>query len=256
MTFRYVTVEEAMAAPGLRMVVVGAVPSPWGEAAKGIFHLKQLDWLAVRLDQKDEALARWSGQRNAPVAMYAQEKPRDGWAGILLLAERLAPEPRLLPASAPQRALMLGLAQELMGEEGLAWTRRLQLIHAGLHGNGGFPERVAQYLAGKYGYLPAAASEYPGRVAALLQMLAARLRSQQSSGSGWLVGDALTAADIYCATVMALFRPLPQDVCDMHPGVRAAFETVDQQTAAALDPVLLEHRDRIYAQHLTLPLSL
>ncbi len=36
MPFAYVSVEEAAQRPGLRMVVVGNVPSPWGEAAKGI----------------------------------------------------------------------------------------------------------------------------------------------------------------------------------------------------------------------------
>ncbi len=40
MTFPYISVEEARARSGLRMVVVGNVPSPWGEAAKGILHIK------------------------------------------------------------------------------------------------------------------------------------------------------------------------------------------------------------------------
>jgi hypothetical protein len=31
------------------MVVVGNVPSPWGEAAKGILHIKGIEWAAVRL---------------------------------------------------------------------------------------------------------------------------------------------------------------------------------------------------------------
>ena len=38
--------------------------------------------------------------------------------------------------------------------------------------------------------------------------------------------------------------------------IRAAFETLDTQTAAALDPILLTHRDMMYAQYLELPLSL
>ena len=42
----------------------------------------------------------------------------------------------------------------------------------------------------------------------------------------------------------------------MHPGLRAAFEWLDPETARALDPVLLEHRDMMYARHLQLPLSL
>ena len=35
-----------------------------------------------------------------------------------------------------------------------------------------------------------------------------------------------------------------------------AFETRDAQTEAALDSIMLEHRDMMYAQHLELPLSL
>jgi hypothetical protein len=62
--------------------------------------------------------------------------------------------------------------------------------------------------------------------------------------------------DIYGAAFMALFRPLPEAECAMHAGVRAGFEWLDAPTAAALDPILLEHRDRVYARHLELPLSL
>src|SRR5258706_13761211 len=49
MTFGYVSVEDAIKRGGLRMVVVGGVPSPWGEAAKGILHIKGIEWVAVRL---------------------------------------------------------------------------------------------------------------------------------------------------------------------------------------------------------------
>ena len=55
---------------------------------------------------------------------------------------------------------------------------------------------------------------------------------------------------------MALLAPLPQAQCAMDPATRAAFETVDDSTRAALDPALLAHRDMMYAQHLALPLSL
>lgn len=255
MGFRYASVDEAIAANGLRMVVVGGVPSPWGESAKGIFHLKGLDWLAVRLDYKNEILTRWAGQQSGPVAIYDQEQPRDGWAAILLLGERLGPDPPLLPADPEERAWTLGLSHEILGEEGLAWTRRLQLVHAGLQERGGFPARVAGYLGKKYGYSPARGQQYADRVATLLQMLVRRLRSQQPSG-GYLSGGTLTVADIYCATTMALFRPLPTEVCEMQFPLRAAFETLDEQTAAALDPILFEHRDRMYARHLALPLAL
>ena len=60
----------------------------------------------------------------------------------------------------------------------------------------------------------------------------------------------------YAATAMALFRPLPHEQCAMKADARAAFEALDEQTKAALDPILFEHRDNMYAKHLELPLSL
>ena len=219
MTFEYLPVEQAIPHPGLRMVVVGNVPSPWGEAAKGIFLIKNIEWSAVRLVYDNEALENWAGQLNGPVAIYAEERPRSGWADILLLAERLKPAPAMLPADPAARALVLGLAHEILGEAGLCWTRRLQLVHAGLQNAPGFPPPVAKYLAKKYDYRPEAAASYTPRVT-------------------------------------ALFGPLPPEQCAMKPDTRAAFEALDAPTKAALDPILFEHRDAMYAKHLELPLSL
>src|SRR6185295_1112698 len=211
MPFAFASVEDAISRRGLRMVVVGGVPSPWGEAAKGIFHIKGIDWTAVRLAYDSEPLKDWAGQRSGPVAIYDDERPRAGWAEILLLAERLAPSPPLLPKDAAERALVFGLAHEICGEEGLGWTRRLQLIHVGLQGAGGFAPRVAGYLAKKYGHSPEAGLAAGARVAALLGMLTARLKAQKAAGSRYYVGNALTAVDIYSATFMALFAPLPHE---------------------------------------------
>lgn len=256
MPFEYVSVDAAIARRGLRMVVVGNVPSPWGEAAKGILHINGIDWAAVRLAYDSEPLRAWAGQRSGPVAIYDDERPRAGWAEILLLTERLAPTPSLLPKDAAERALAFGLAHEICGEDGLGWARRLQLIHAGLQGAGGFAPRVATYLAKKYGYSPEAGSAAGARVVALLGMLAARLKAQRAAGSRFYLGNTLSAVDIYSATFMALLSPLPEAQCAMDAGSRAALETLDAPTAAALDPMLLEHRDMLYRERLVLPLSL
>jgi len=174
MTVQYVSVEDAIKRGGLRMVVVGDVPSPWGEAAKGILHIKGIDWVAVRLAYDSEPLKDWAGQRTGPVAVYEDERPRDGWAEILLLAERLAPTPSLLPADAAERAQVFGLAHEICGEGGLGWARRLQLVHAGLQNAGGFPARASQYLGKKYGHHGPETGAAAGlRVAELLGMHAA-----------------------------------------------------------------------------------
>lgn len=256
MTIEYVNVDEAVQRTGLRMVVVGGLPSPWSEAAKGILHIKRIDWTAVRLAYDSDAMKAWTGQRSGPVAMYEDERPRSGWAEILLLAERLAQAPSLLPADPADRALMFGLSHEICGEQGLGWSRRLQLVHAGLHHVQGFPEHVAKYVARKYGYSTDAGAASGLRVSQLLGMLAARLKAQRKAGSRYYVGESLTAVDVYSATFLAMFAPLPQEQCPMDAATRAAFETRDAQTDAALHPVLFDHRDMMYADHLALPLSL
>lgn len=256
MGLTYLNVDEAIARRGLRMVVVGGVPSPWGEAAKGILHIKRIDCVAVRLDYESDVLKQWAGQRSGPIAIYEDERPRAGWAEILLLAERLAPSPALLPADAAERALVFGLSHEICGEQGLGWSRRLQSVHAGLQGQGGFLQRVAKYVGKKYGYTSESGAAAGARVQQLLGMLAMRLRAQQAAGSRYYTGSSLTAVDVYSATFLALLRPLPQDVCAMDPPTRAAFELRDAATDAALDPVLLAHRDMMYREHLALPLAL
>ena len=129
-------------------------------------------------------------------------------------------------------------------------------MHAGLQGLPGFNARASGYLAKKYGHDSEGGAAAGAQVVAMLGALAARLRAQHAAGSPYFIGDALTAADVYAATAMALFKPLPQEVCEMVPATRAAFEALDPLTAAALDPVLIAHRDMMYARHLALPLSL
>jgi len=252
----FVSVAEARARSGLRVVMVGMVPSPWGEAAKGILHVEQVPYVATRMSTEMPAVIEWTGQTSAPIAVYNDEKPRSGWAEILLLAERLAAKPSLLPSDPETRAQVFGLAHEICGEDGLGWARRLEGIQAAMDGQGGFPIGVAKYLAPKYGYYPEAGARATARVIELLQMLAQRLQRQRAAGSRYLVGDALTAVDIYLATFLALFAPLPQEQCAIPDEFRAAFETMTDATRAALDTALLDHRDRIYADHLELPLTL
>ncbi|MBV1858588.1 MAG: glutathione S-transferase family protein [Nannocystaceae bacterium] len=253
MSFEYVSVEEAIAKPGLRMVVVGGVPSPWSEAAKGLFAIKNIDWTATRLARDEPGLRERIGGITAPAVLLDDEPPRTGWAQILLLAERLAPEPSLVPSDASDRALMMGLCQELLGEGGLCWSRRLQATHAGLSGQGGFSPKVSGYLAKKYGYHPEATDAVQARVVDLLRMFSARL---ENSSGDYLLGETMTAADVYLACSVALFAPLPPEQCAMLQPVRDAYEWFDEDTKAAVHPVLLTHRDRMYERHLELPLAL
>lgn len=254
MAFSFVPFEELRAVSGLRMIYVGGAPSPWGEAAKGLLHVKGVDYVAARLDYEDKAMRTWSPSLSAPVAVWEAEPPIDGARELTLLAERIAPEICLLPES--YRDDILAFIEDLANEGGLGWDRRVQLIHWSLAGRGGFNPRVAGYLGQKYGHSEEAGEAAKGAVVARLGGLSARLKAQEEAGSGFYFGDALTAADVYAAAFMALFGPLPEADCAMAGPAREAFSMLDDETAAAVDPVLMAHRDRIYQTHLALPLSL
>ncbi len=257
MSIEYLSDADAQRQPGLRMVYVKGVPSPWGEAAKGILHHKDIAVSATYLDVTSDAQAAWTGGlRSAPIAVYNDEAPIGGWREILMLAERLAPTPSLLPADPQTQERVLLLSHLLCGENGLGWVRRVQAIDAGLRGEGGFPKPVAEYLGNKYGFSADSARNATARVVELLALFTEQLTQQARAESPYLVGDSLSAADFYCAAFMGLFAPLPSEQCAMHPRTRAAFETLDAATAAALDPILLRHRDHLYNTAMALPLSL
>lgn len=256
MPFEYISPQEARDRDGLRMVVVGNIPSVWGEAAKGIFHYKKIEWSAVRLDLRDEVLRDWLGKLSGPIAIYNDETPIDSWSSILLLAERLQPAPSLLGENAEERAFIIGLSHELVGEDGLAWCRRLQGVKASFDGEGGFHVKVAQYLAKRYGYTEETGARATDRVVELLNMCSGRLHKQKNEGSRFYVGDAPSAVDFYSAACMAMFSPLPEDQCKMDANARASFGIMDDATRGALLPILLEHRDMMYREFMELPLNL
>jgi hypothetical protein len=90
----------------------------------------------------------------------------------------------------------------------------------------------------------------------LLDLLAGLLHAQQSQGNRFYVGDRLSAVDLYSATAMAMFKPLPPEQCPMIEAIRPTLEFLDERMAKSVDPILLEHRDFIYREFLELPLTL
>lgn len=250
---RFTTLDEARAAPGLRLVVTAGVPSPWSEAAKGCFDVKGIDYLAVRLAPRDEETRAWTSRHNAPVAMYEDEPPRSGWAEIVALAERIRPEVPIIPSSQDARMEMWGLAHETLGEGGLVWSLRLEAIHVGLETEGarGFPVRAARYLGARYGYDPARVDAARARIGTTLRTFARRLED----GRRYLVGGALSAADICVATALGVLVPLPPSDCPMLPDFRRTYESWSPEITTAVPPTLIAHRDFIYRQHLTLPVA-
>jgi len=257
---QYIEIEQALTMSGLRVVLSPGVPGPWSEAAKGILYVKQLPYTKVRQELGGEnlPLLRWSAQTTAPVFVYESERPRSLWNDQLYLAERLAPDPPLIPDKIDQRALMFGLANELCGENGFGWSRRLMMLHATLS-NSNAPEVArsgAGFLGRKYGYGPAEAEAAPKRVVEILHALSLQLESQRRSGNRFFIGERLCALDIYWAAFAALVQPLPDNLCKMSPGFRRMYTCSEAAVMAEVNPQLLAHRDFIYHEYLELPVDL
>jgi glutathione S-transferase len=170
------------------------------------------------------------------------------------LAERLAPTPSLLPANATQRALMIGLSHEICGEMGIGWNRRLQLF-APAYASESPPPNISR-MGSKYGYNDSDAKAAGERIAESLKALAMQLKSQYARGVRYFIGDALSALDIYWTAFANLLDPLPKEQCPMPDARRAAFAVTDPAIKSALDPLLLEHRSRIFHEHFRDPMEL
>jgi glutathione S-transferase len=253
-----IDIEHARRASGLRIVTLANVPSPWGEALKGILYVKQLPHARVShvFGSPTQTLLEWSGQDSFPVLAWNDERPLSTWIDQLNLAERLAQTPRLIPERFDDRVLMFGYCNELCGENGIGWIERLRGVHEQLTKPGGDPRGVSSYLGKKYGYTPEIGAKAAERVAAGLTSLASRLEQQKARGSRFFIGDSLSAMDIYWAAFSNMWKPLPGELMPMSERIRAMFTTTDPTVVAALKPILLEHRDFIFKNYLELPVDL
>lgn len=253
----YIDIEQAKSTPGMRIVLPPGRPNPWGEALKGICHVKKIPFVRVRKAQgHDAALVAWTSQSSAPVAVWNDERPRSTWIEQLYLAERLAPQPALIPQNAEDRILMFGLCNELCSENGFGWAKRLMLLQPAISDPKSQASAHANYMGGKYGYSQAALDAAPERVAQILRLLDARLAKQQASGRKYFIGERLCALDIYWAAFAGLIAPLPSEMCQLSEALQSYFTNTDPSVAAAATPRLMEHRLYIYRQYLEVPVDL
>jgi glutathione S-transferase len=252
---RFVEFEEARAAAGLRVVIATNVPSPWSQAALGLFDMKGLDYLAVRFRRGDEEMKRWAGTRNAPAILLDDEPPRTGWAEVVMLAERLGGAISLVPEDDARRTRMFGLSHEILGEGGLGWSVRLLLTDRSFATDGreGWPKPVAEYLAPRYGYAPDRVTAARARAIGVLGLLDRTLGESRARGHRYLLGPTPTAVDVHAAVGLGVIDPLLEADCPMPAPVRHAFDTLDREVKDAVSPALREHRALMFERHLVLP---
>ena len=250
-----VNITAARERPGLRLVTRRGVPTPWAQAAKGIIELKGLPCVLAQetLEDGKGAHQSWTGDGGAPHVAYNDEPLRSGWAQVLELVERLAPNPSLIPADGRARAEMFGLANELCGEMGLGWSLRRIMIHTSLtepDAEGAFPERVAHYLGDKYGYNVHSVEQAPERVRTIIATL-----SDTLGDKAYFFGT-LSALDVYWATFGNMFLLLNEEELPAVPLARNAWALGGGKFRDVLPDNLVTHHRKMYEEHLGLPVQL
>lgn len=249
----FVDLATARTARGVRIVAPGFVPSPWSEAAKGLFRLQGVPVLVVR-SSRDPELVAWAQASNVPSVLFDDEPPRTVWSQLLTLAARLGPPGALLPLDLARRAEIVGLIHELAGEDGLGWNARLLMIHASLTSNGarGFSLKVASFLAARYGYAASGLDAARAQIRATCTELAHRLGDRD-----YLTGDRPGALDVYAATFLTPLHPIPEADCPaLTPALRSAFATAYEDLGAEVPAELTAHRRRMFERHLAWPIQI
>ena len=150
-------------------------------------------------EDRQARLYELTSQTGLPTMFHDEERPRNVWTEQLALAERIgAPgSPSIIPDSFEQRVEMFGLCAVVLGEDGLVWNMRI--LNDGPLGR-------------KYGYSDEASAAAPAKIAEVITLIDTRLQRQSERGSPYLVGDALSAADIYWATMGMCVSATPPEI--------------------------------------------
>ena len=255
----FVDLETARTFDGPVLLVAAALPSPWSEAAKSFFHVKQVDTALVRYRSTDKEVIAWSGADNVPVLFYKREPRRTGWPEILTFAERMGSGPSLVPKDDADRIRLFGVAHEIAGEGGLGYCSRLIMIHGAFATDGreGFPLPAAKYLARKYGYAEGLVPAAKQRIGNVLELLHRMVEKNRVEGRSYLLGHQLTALDIYLATFLTPFVGVTEQECPgMMPQIHAAFGYLEKELGSLVTEALAAHRASIFERHLVTPIEL
>ncbi len=250
----FVDLARARDAAGVCIVLSPIVPSPWSEAAKGVFRLARVPLTAVRKTRENAAeVTTWTGVDNVPAVVHGAEPVRTTSAAIVALAARLGGPDTVLPADPAARAEIMGAIELIAGEDGLGWNGRLAMIDAGLTTGRGFSKGIAEYLARRYGYSPGILPNVRQRVATQLAILDARLGRHGT----YLAGANVSALDVYAATFLTPLLPISDEACPaMAAPVRAAFACAAEEFGSLVSPALVAHRAMMFERHLEWPIAL
>jgi glutathione S-transferase len=252
----FITLEEAAAmTTGTRVTFIPGIPALFSEALKNICFVKGIPLIRalhpmMGIDEATEedrqaTLYELTSQTSLPTMLHNEERPRNVWIEQLALAEQVgvAGTPSLIPSDFELRAAVFGLCAVVLAEDGFIWNMRIL---------GDNP------LARKYGYSEEASAAALRKMTEVITLIARRLAEQEQRGSRYLVGDSLSAADIYWATLsMSVHVPAPEimPVTRQNKGMLKYFAKNTQilAIADALTKRIEEHQQFILTTYCETP---
>ena len=240
---------------GVRITFIPGVQALYAEALKNICFVKEIPviralhpLMGVDKETGEDRQARLyelTSQTSLPTMFVDAERPRNVWTEQLALAEQVggAGSPTLIPANVEHRITVFGLCAVVLGEDGLVWNMRI--LNDGPLGR-------------KYGYSEEASAAAPAKVAQIVALMDSRLEQQAAKRSKYLVGDALTAADLYWATMSMIITDTPPDimpVTQQNKGMLKFFAMNSQvpEIANAMSARIVEHQRYILTTYCETP---
>ncbi|MFT7141417.1 MAG: glutathione S-transferase, partial [Sulfitobacter sp.] len=155
----------------------------------------------------------------------------------------------LYPADRTERMMMVGLINEIAGENGFAWNARQLMLNATYQAVG--DKAYKNPMLKDYQFDPDKVESVKASLNDFLAFLAKHLDTQPGH---YLIGNQFSAADLYWAYFSNLLRPQAETINPMPGFLRKSYEL----TATLIDPFdesLVTQRDWIFDQHLETPLT-
>jgi glutathione S-transferase len=266
------TIPQARGAPGLRVTDSPHWANWWAQSLRAVLHVKKIPYQKVLhppFSDKDpdaqRELFEWSAQNSAPTMVYNDGSRRgdvvkNDWLNQLLLAEQIEAEPALIPRSANDRVVMVGLAHEIMSPQGLMWNGRLALGELNALDPAKMSAKQRDFFApgeplgGKYSHNAKGGSPLQN-MKRCIELLDEQLRGNQGRGRRFFVGEALSALDLYWALASNFVRILSREELPIMRFNRSMYPALNDALSESASPRLLDHRDMVFREFLELPLA-